>query len=73
MVKNKIIIRIIIILIAIIGVGSFISYSKFGVVNPFSTAKVLCIDFKIMIRLNMFCFQLISIFQDGDGKSKLLL
>lgn len=40
-VKNKIIIRIIIILIAIIGVGSFISYSKFGVVNPFSTANGL--------------------------------
>jgi len=39
-VKNKILI-VVIVLIALIGIGSFISFSKFGVSNPFSTANGL--------------------------------
>lgn len=42
MVKSKkTIIGVIIFLIAIISLGSFISYSKFGVINPFSTVNGL--------------------------------
>ncbi len=41
MVKKKIIIGVFIILIAIIGIGSFVSFSKFGVFNLFSTANGL--------------------------------
>lgn len=39
--KKKIIIVVFIILIVLIGVGSFVSFSKFGVLNPFSTANGL--------------------------------
>lgn len=39
--RNKIIIGVIIFSIILIGIGSFISYSKFNVLNPFSTASGL--------------------------------
>lgn len=39
--KLKIFIAVICLLAIVTGIGSFISYSKFEVVNPFSTAKGL--------------------------------